>query len=242
MARITLYGMIQYNPNLFRNIVLPEGIEHNLLVNEIISKSGDLFPYYQVPDILKQNIDYWFLRRKYDFEMMYKALHADYNPIENYNRYEALDRDYRSGGSDSTNRKYENTGNSTDTTTLGSSTTLEHGLQTATDSAENISAFNSSDYVPRSKEIGTTKNSGKDITSSSGSDKNENNTKSTSKDISSITYGSTRDENENNHIHGNIGVTTNQQMIEAEEEMRKKYDLYKMIAELFEREFIVQLY
>lgn len=42
-------------------------------------------------------------------------------------------------------------------------------------------------------------------------------------------------------IHGNIGVTTSQQMIESELELRK-FDIYADIARRFENEFIVQVY
>lgn len=42
-------------------------------------------------------------------------------------------------------------------------------------------------------------------------------------------------------VHGNIGVTTNQMMINAELELRK-YDIYKEIAMSFENEFLVQVY
>ena len=43
-------------------------------------------------------------------------------------------------------------------------------------------------------------------------------------------------------IHGNIGVTTSQQMIESEMSLRAKYDIYKIISREFEREFLVQIY
>ena len=43
-------------------------------------------------------------------------------------------------------------------------------------------------------------------------------------------------------VHGNIGVTTSQQMIESELSLRAKYDIYKIIAREFEREFLVQIY
>ena len=43
------------------------------------------------------------------------------------------------------------------------------------------------------------------------------------------------------HIHGNIGVTTNQQMIQSEIELRK-FDIYVDIAMRFEHEFLVQVY
>lgn len=222
MPRITLYGMMQYDETLFDDIVLPEGLNKELLIAEIISKSGDLFPYYQVPPILKRNISYWFIRRRYDFEQMYKALTAKYNPIENYDRYEVASRNYTNSGKDNTSRTYKNENSSTDTTTLGT-----HII-----TSEGVSAYNSSDYANRSKTD----------TTNSGSDKNINVANSQSSDDSIVNYGAVRDESEDVHVHGNIGVTTNQQMIEAEEEMRIKYDLYSMIATLFEREFIVQIY
>ena len=222
MPRITLYGMMQYDETLFDDIVLPEGLNKELLIAEIISKSGDLFPYYQVPPVLKSNITYWFIRRRYDFEQMYKALTATYNPIENYDRYETVSRNYTNSGKDNTSRTYRNENTSTDTTTLG----------TQIITSEGVSAYNSSDYANRSKTD----------TTNSGSDKNINVANSQSSDDSTVNYGAVRDESEDVHVHGNIGVTTNQQMIEAEEEMRIKYDLYSMIATLFEREFIVQIY
>lgn len=222
MPRITLYGMMMYDETLFDDIVLPEGLDKDILVAEIISKSGDLFPYYQVPPILKRNISYWFIRRKYDFEQMYKALTAKYNPIENYDRYEAVSRNYTNSGKDNTSRTYRNENTSTDTTTLG----------TKIITSEGVSAYNSNDYANRSKTD----------TTNSGSDKNINVANSQSSDDSTVNYGAVRDESEDVHVHGNIGVTTNQQMIEAEEELRIKYDLYSMIVTLFEREFIVQIY
>lgn len=43
------------------------------------------------------------------------------------------------------------------------------------------------------------------------------------------------------HIHGNIGVTTAQKMITEELELRR-YDLYVVICELFEKEFLMRVY
>ena len=234
MPRITLYGMMQYDETLFDDVVLPDGLDKDILVAEIVSKSGDLFPYYQVPPVLKRNITYWFIRRRYDFEQMYKALTATYNPIENYDRYEIATRNYTNSGKDNTSRTYRNENTSTDTTTLGTQTITDGTGATR----EGVSAYNSSDYANRSK----TDSTRRDTTTNSGSDKNINVANSQSSDDSTVNYGAVRDESEDVHVHGNIGVTTNQQMIEAEEELRIKYDLYSMIATLFEREFILQIY
>ena len=44
------------------------------------------------------------------------------------------------------------------------------------------------------------------------------------------------------HLYGNIGVTTSQQMLEAEVDIRRKFNIYEMIAEEFCNEFCVMVY
>lgn len=52
----------------------------------------------------------------------------------------------------------------------------------------------------------------------------------------------TRDFEHNAHLYGNIGVTTSQQMAEAEFNLWGKYNIYEMIAENFVSEFCVGVY
>ena len=100
MARITLWGFYQYDKTLFDGIVLPDGIDKDNLVSDIMRNSGDLYPYHQVPEYLKRNINFWFARRLFDFGRMYDALRTDYSPIENYDRKENISRDYENSGVD----------------------------------------------------------------------------------------------------------------------------------------------
>ena len=100
MARITLWGFYQYDKTLFDNIVLPDGIDKDNLVSEIMRNSGDLYPYHQVPEYLKRNITFWFSRRLFDFDRMYKSLRMEYSPIENYDRIEDIKREYKDSGTD----------------------------------------------------------------------------------------------------------------------------------------------
>ncbi len=90
MGRITLYGFYQYLPTLFDGMVLPDGMDKELLLDEILKESGDLYPYHQQPYKLQKNISNYFQRMLPQFERMYRALNLDYNPIENYDRYEEL--------------------------------------------------------------------------------------------------------------------------------------------------------
>lgn len=214
MPRITLYGFYQYDNTLFDDIVLPEGIEKDKVIHEIIKDSGDLYPYHQVAGMLKANITDWFSQRQFDFGAMYRALRAEYNPIENYDRYEDITRDHQNSGSDKA------------TTTLGSTTTSErNGSDTNTNQ---VSAYNAEDFTNREKDSRQTQ----DRVTNTGS----------GSDVATTEYGLKRKETEITHIHGNIGVTTAQQMITQEMEMRLKYDIYKVIAQAFEHEFIIQVY
>lgn len=214
MARVTLWGFYQYDKTLFDGIVLPDGIGKENLVAEIMKNSGDLYPYHQVLEYLKSNINYWFARRLFDFERMYNALRVDYSPIENYDRKENITRDYENSGSDKAS------------TTLGSTTTTTN--IGSNDNENKVSAYNESDYTNREKDTqsynSTATNTG------SGTDTTQ------------TEYGLKRKEVEDIRVHGNIGITTSQQMIESEMSLRAKYDIYKIISKEFEREFLVQIY
>lgn len=214
MARISLYGFYQYDNTLFDGVVLPSGMDRDILIADIMRNSGDLYTYYQVPEQLKRNITFWFSRRLFDFERMFQALRAEYSPIENYDRIESVKREHKNSGQDK------------EVITLGSKSTLTHS---GNDIAETqVSAYNESEYTNRDKET-----------------QNYNTTTETQgsgNDTTTTDYGMTRNESEEARVHGNIGVTTTQQMINEEMKLRAQYDIYRIIAMEFEREFLVQIY
>ena len=214
MARITLYGFYQYDNTLFDGVVLPSGMDKDTLVADIMRTSGDLYTYHQVPEMLKHNITFWFSRRLFDFERMFQALRADYSPIENYDRKENIKRETKNSGTD------------TETLTLGSKSTQTHSGNDNTETQ--VSGYNEEGYSNRDKE--TTVYNTRTETEGSGAD-------TTKKD-----YGLNRTESEETRIHGNIGVTTAQQMITEEMKLRAQYDIYRIITMEFEREFLVQIY
>lgn len=254
MPRITLWGFYQYDKTLFDGVILPQGLEKETLINEIVKSSGDLYTYHQQPDMLKHNITFWFSRRFFDFDRMYHAMRAEYSPIENYDRTEDIKREQKDSGTDTETLSL---GSSTkEVTTLGSSTeesttlgTIRTTQRSGSDSTEKqVSAFNDSDYTNREKDVqsynSTFKDSGsgtdKRTTTGSGSDTRTST--GSGSDTTTTDYGKTHTESESVRVHGNIGVTTSQHMIEEEITLRVKFDVYRIIAMEFEREFIVQIY
>lgn len=141
--RMTLYGMYQYDPTLFDGVVLPDGMDKTLMVNQIIRQSGDLFPYYQVPPQVKTAITEWFTRRKDNFAKLWQGFTAEYNPIENYDRQE----------------------DSTETPNI--THTLSNSGKDASTNEADVQGYNGTDYVPnsRTKSSGTSSTNGTDTES-----------------------------------------------------------------------------
>ena len=92
MARLTLNGMYQYDPTIFDGMILPEDYDRDALLAEIMTRCGQMYPYHQIPSILKSNIRLWFSRNFLQFDRIMEALNAEYNPVENYDRHETWTR------------------------------------------------------------------------------------------------------------------------------------------------------
>ena len=227
--RITLYGWLQYDPTLFDDVTLPDTFDKQYMIDEIIMRSGDLFTYHQQPAFLKRNITNWFNRNYEQFLRMMDALLKEYNPIENYDRTEdttttpGVERTESHSGTDSE----DHTG--TDGRNIKS-------YPTATRNTENqVSAYDSSVYSPKDKTI---------ITGSGYDESQDDFTHGESIDTThghTITNTVTGYDTFHSRIHGNIGVTTNAQMVTQELELRK-FDIYTDIARRFEKEFLIQIY
>lgn len=170
-----------------------------------------------------------------DWSRLWTALQTEYNPLENYNSKEVMT-------DNKTVYEYGKTNTRTDDLvhTFGKSTTrtddLTHtdtGTDTETPNITNtvensVYGFNSTSYVPSSKETTTTngnntterdhtlKDTGTVVNADSGSDK----------DTGTVQYADTGSDTQTNSYtmtrQGNIGVTTSQQMLESEYELRKR--------------------
>lgn len=188
-AKLTLIGLNQYmaakNDNLFKLMLLPDGIEKETLIDVILMRGGEFEVYYANPEFIQSAIGIWSKKNLRTFEKWVAALSIEYNPLENYDRIE----DYTDTSEGTTSN--DSTSNSSDM----------------------VSAYNS--------DMMRNNNSNTSNISADGSFKNE-------------TVHTAR-------LHGNIGVTTSQQMLEAELDIAK-WNLYDNIAELFLNEFVIPLY
>lgn len=164
MGRITLWGFSKYDPTLFNNIVLPEGMDRDVLIDTIMMESGDLYPYYQHPVYLKKNIENWFARMLPQFEKMLIALTSEYNPIHNFDRFEEytdnraihdITTDNRTHSDNATDNRVMSD-NATDNHVIANSSTDNDSSQTTASSTasstgtreDKVSAYDSDIYRP----------------------------------------------------------------------------------------------
>lgn len=225
-AVITLIGIersLSYeNRSVFDDIVLPSGIDKDTLVNTIKLQAGSFEMLYSDPIFLTASINIWSKGWLETWKKWVEALAAEYDPIENYNRYEDLKEEHN--GSDSRRGSSNRSGNN--------SSSAQGSDSNSSTSTDQVSAFNSSSFQDKDKN--TTSGSGTSSNSASGnySDNGSNEEQGTDQHLTKHT----------NHIHGNIGVLTNQSMVESEIRLRKEYNIYRLISDLFIKEFCIMTY
>lgn len=197
-AIVTMNGMNAaynniYKHDIFDGIRIPENVDRDTLIDRIMIRCGEFSVMHTDINYMHEQILNFFNVHYATFDRWFKAMAIEYDPIENYNRYE----DYSGDGSNSGSNTSSGSDSSTETNT--------------------VAAFNSSSYEPhdRSQVSGTNSMNG----STSGE----------------------YEEAHTSHIHGNIGVTTSQRMIQSEIDLAR-FNIYIEIANMFVKEFCIMVY
>lgn len=238
------------NNTLFDNIELPTGKytatlpngdlkdleitpDKETLVSTILDEVAEYQPLSIDVDLMKFKINNFFKKNKEGFSRLIALNLVTYSPIENTDRYESSTDTYNR---DSVITDTGTTTNKGEESKSSNSSVGENGTYTRHDNAtdENkISAFDSSEYQPNN--ITTHDESISDTTT---------NSTTTNGNDSTITSGSSNDNNihkdniedvnkHNLRTHGNIGVTTNQQMMTQEVDFWNSFNFYDMVANKF---------
>lgn len=87
-AKVPLFAMYKYDPSILNDIILPEGIDKQLFINELLLSCGEFGVIYTDPGFLKFAVAHWANKWNHTFAEWLKGITAEYNPIYNYDRYE----------------------------------------------------------------------------------------------------------------------------------------------------------
>lgn len=229
LAKLTLIGMNSYfksiDSDLFDKLTLPDGVNKETLVNNILLEGGEFETLYGDPYFLQQMIGVWSDKWSRTFEKWVAALSIEYAPLENYDRQE-----------DWTDQNYH-TSNTSARRDSGNTRTFNNQdkrtIDTTAVSEDEVSAFDSSVYQPSAKN--TVDNDGTDTVDYSGTIKDEygEGTSGAENGNSTDTHGG--------RVHGNIGTLTSQKML-ADELDLQKWNLYEHITDIFMQEFCIMVY
>lgn len=169
MAWMSAAGLWAYDNTLFDDMAIPDGVDRDVLVFNILAETAELEILYPDYDWFKRILEQWSKKELPVWERLYATTKLEYNPIENYDRMEEW-VDSNEG-----------------------------------DAIGRVAAFNESDLIP----------SGSSNTKTNGTHKGR--------------------------THGNVGVTTSQQMIEAERNV-SEFNIIDYIVQSFKRRFCIMVY
>lgn len=241
-ATMSILGLYSVNDTLFENLSLPDGMDKDIVVNNILMETAELESLYTDPDALKIFIGMWSSKELPTWQRIYSASILEYNPIENYDRNETTNHTVTLSGSDTVNHDDDETTTSTNSgsdTVSGSSSTTNTGTDTTN---TKIAAYDSTTLV-NNGEDSTTYGHGISGSSSETTTLGSSNTTSVDRDnTETMSYGKVETTGHTSHIHGNIGVTTSQQMLESELEIAEKINPYDYVVRSFIHRFCLLLY
>lgn len=209
-ATLSIAGLYSYDSTVFDNLQLPTGVTKADVVNNILMECAELEIIYPDLPFLKSAIGQWSTMELPVWNRIAALEDIEYNPIENYDRYE--DEVENTSDRGKSNEFVSNTSHNTNK-----------------DSAETVNKVAGYD----SSTLGNQSASTNDATSLN-SDVNTGS--------STISSNTDQTRSRGSRIHGNIGVTTNQQMLLSELELAPKLCIVDYIVNAFKQRFCLLVY
>lgn len=212
MSLLTVEGLYNYDNTLFDWFNVPEGLVKQIAIDAILMRTRELEILYPDLTYMKNRIKIWSNKYQNNWKKLYDTTVLEYNPIENYDRMEDwTDIDIEKGSNFRSNDINNTVGN---------------GITESGSITEQNTAFNDGlkDHA-KSITSNNTTNNGTEHTQENGQD-------SSQRDLKHTKIG---------RAHGNIGVTTSQQMIQSERDL-VVFNLYDVIAESFVENFCLMVY
>lgn len=229
LAKITLIGqetrLKMEDKSVFDLLTLPDGIDRDTCIDNIILECGEFEVLYSDPFFMRAAVGTWSSKHYRTFEKWINALNIEYDPLENYDRIE----NWTDSGTENSNNKFID-----DTNTKSSSATNSHGKSDQNGNTEDlVSAYDASTYQESEKHVIDTDENHEDHIGTTSTIEN---------DAIQTNEFHKGDKNEHSgRIHGNIGVTTSQQMLQSELDIAR-FNIIQEITNLFMVELCIMVY
>lgn len=224
MSLLTVEGLYNYDNTLFDGFNVPEGLVKQIAIDAILMRTRELEILYPDFNYMKNRITIWSNKYQINWKKLYDTTVLEYNPIENYDRVE----DWTDTDDETTTSARDNTRNTNNTVKSTSTNEITNNVNVT----DQNTAFNAglTDHAKQITEGDTTENGTITNTETGKDTENE-----------SVNGGRTGRHTRAGRAHGNIGVTTSQQMIQSERDL-VVFNLYDVIAESFIENFCLMVY
>lgn len=260
---MNLQNQIQYlkqfhDIDMFDGCTVPEGLNMERVRGAIVMRCGLLTPLYSEPEVQRSATQQFFFENQWNFQHIINILKAEYSPIENVAEWR--NETTKNSGADTLtiSRNSTETHSGTDTRNVQETGTTVNAESGTTSDAESgstttereVSAENATTYQEDNKETVT---HGKTDTTTHGRTDTTTHGKGTTDglthgeviaqggaDTHTTEKGSSTDYEV--YRHGNVGITTNTQLITEELALLERFNPYRFIADLYEKELILGLY
>ena len=228
-ATVSLLGLKRLNDGILGDLVVPDGVDVELVKDNLLAETAELEVIYPDAIFMQAMIGRWSAKELPIWERLYKTTLLEYNPIENYDRMEEWTE------AEDTKKNTEADATGTSRTDTDGTSTKQSNTDGVINDQKYVSAYNEIEFTPTERDNNT---------------QNEKNN-SEQKDVGTVSVKTsaenTTDETGNRNLlrkgraHGNIGVTTSQQMIEAERDVAL-YNIIDVIINSFKNRFCLQVY
>lgn len=199
-------NQVDFLPTMLDDLPVPSELDPDVMRSEIMLECGLLTPLYTEPELMQSAIRQWFRSRQWTFEKLLDIIKAKYSPIENTDRYEEMTRDENLKRSES------------EKTTRDRDLDVDDHVEVTNGTEDKVSAYNTDSYSESSQRTGT---------DTTDSNRDESETEKHNRDASE---NADTKEKLVRHVHGNIGVTSNVQLIEEQLGLLSEFNIYKWIA------------
>lgn len=122
MANLSPLGLYEWDHSVFDLMSIPAALDKETLVNNLLAETAELEVLYPNPVVFKNLVGVWSAKQLDIWNRLYATTQYEYNPIENYNRYETGSQD----GESST--IHSGTDTTTDSTAYGGSEGRTEGI------------------------------------------------------------------------------------------------------------------
>lgn len=248
-ARLSILGMYNYDNSIFDDFQLPDRIERNMLLNNLLLECAEFGCIYPDTGFFKMALKSWSEMELSTWNWLLDTQNYDYNPIWNVDVHDSERIDNKETrnlqGTNNETRNLAGTNNNTKNLTTTDTGTVNTKFSDNDIQEVDVNAFNSGSGTRRettTTRYGKNELETRNLSSNTTGTDNYQSTDTGTDNYTSTDTGTIDNNNKREfYKRGNQGVTTTQQMI-REEQALAKFNIDDYIINEFKKRFCILIY